>query len=703
MRRLASFIVSSPRRILGATAAISIVAALSLIQIRFNPDVTSFITQGNPEGEAFAELQDKYGINDPVTVVLSLPAGETFTERENLTLLVEYRDELAAMDGVDSVSALVPTSSPIDGRAITPELLAMAPQGVLSAITEGPIAELLLSEDGRHTMLMVAPHGDGIDIVRNVGSLPIRSGVEVTVAGNPAIYAAVVDILSLVLLAIPPVVLVLLVGIFYLNVGDPKLSALAVLPALVGSLWTFGLLAGVGVEIDIVTVIVPIFVLVMGSADGLHFVTHFQDVARETEDPIERVVSTLREVGTPMILTTVSTAAGFLSLLATGIEPIRELGIFTAAGIAFAGLISFFSLPAAMLHVGVRSGSRPARLGDKAVRAIRAAARRRGIAAIIVGLVVVFSAIFIPRLEVDSDPLFMFTGGHEVRAAFDRIEGLFGGATPLFGEFVLDRDDPEGSLDRAIEASAELEALPGVRSIFSIADLAPTLSEDVVVDAVLGERDLGIDGLVSEDGLRFTLFPESFTAEDLRGWVEYESDAVRIITGLPVLWDEMARMIVETQVWSLIAALGLVFVLLLATYRKIGQTLVAVLPIILTVAALLGFIAASGFQLNMITAVASSIVIGVGIDYAIHFIAAITYARPEGSGYVLRAIDRSGRPIIANALGIAIALSALLLSPLRTHHHLSGIMWVSMVVAALGALVVIPAFMPREGVHTNES
>jgi len=362
MRRLASFIVSSPRWILAATAAISIVAALSLIQIRFNPDVTSFITQGNPEGEAFAALQEKYGINDPVTVVLSLPEGETFTERENLALLVAYRDELAAMDGVDSVSALVPASSPIDGRAVTPELLAVAPQGVLTLITEGPIAELLLSEDGRHTMLMVAPGGDGIDIVRNIGGLPIPSHVEVTVAGNPAIYAAVVDILSLVLLAIPPVVLVLLVVIFYLNVGDPKLSALAVLPALVGSLWTFGLLAGVGVEIDIVTVIVPIFVLVMGSADGLHFVTHFQDVARETEDPIERVVSTLREVGTPMILTTVSTAAGFLSLLATGIEPIRRLGIFTAAGIAFAGLISFFSLPAAMLHVGVRSESqRPRR------------------------------------------------------------------------------------------------------------------------------------------------------------------------------------------------------------------------------------------------------------------------------------------------------------------------------------------------------
>ena len=103
-------------------------------------------------------------------------------------------------------------------------------------------------------------------------------------------------------------------------------------------------------------------------------------------------------------------------------------------------------------------------------------------------------------------------------------------------------------------------------------------------------------------------------------------------------------------------------------------------------------------EMNLITAVAASIVIGVGIDYAIHFVAAIDHARSGGPGYVLRAIDRAGRPIVANALGIAIALTALLLSPLRPHHHLSGIMWVSMTVAALGALLVIPALLPREGI-----
>jgi len=137
--------------------------------------------------------------------------------------------------------------------------------------------------------------------------------------------------------------------------------------------------------------------------------------------------------------------------------------------------------------------------------------------------------------------------------------------------------------------------------------------------------------------------------------------------------------------------------MLLVSYRKLRQTLVALAPLVLTTGTLLGFIAASGIQLNLVTAIASSIVIGVGIDYSIHFVAAINYARRDGPGYVLRAIDSAGRPIVANALGIAIAMSALWLSPLKIHPEISMIMWVSMTTAALTALLVIPALMPRDG------
>jgi predicted RND superfamily exporter protein len=100
--------------------------------------------------------------------------------------------------------------------------------------------------------------------------------------------------------------------------------------------------------------------------------------------------------------------------------------------------------------------------------------------------------------------------------------------------------------------------------------------------------------------------------------------------------------------------------------------------------------------------VVSSIVLGVGIDYVIHYLAAIDHARAAGDGYVLRAIDRAGPPIVANALGIAIALSALWLSPLKIHGQVSQIMWVAMVTAGLTSLLVVPALLSRAGVRESE-
>ncbi len=704
MRSIGTYIARHPKRVLAASAVVTVLAVVSLFRIQFNADVTSFITDGNERGEAFAALQEKYDTADPVNVVLGLSEGDSFFERQRLVDLAEYRDGLLAIDGVASVAAVLPDVSPIDGRPITPELVAVAPQPILDQALAGPLAELLLSEDGRHTMLFVVPADDGVAVARAVPDVPAPQGAEVTVAGNPAVFAEVIDILSLFLLLIPPIVLVLLIGTFYANVGERRLSVLAVVPALLGSLWTFGLLAGLGREIDIVTVIVPIFVLVMGSADGLHFVTHFQDVVVVEPDPVERVVSTLREVGVPMILTTISTAVGFLSLLATDIRPIRQLGVFAAIGISFAGIISFFILPALMTEADVEPGAAHPILGRRVTRGLRRLVQQRWPAPALVAVVAVFALVFIPRLEVDSDPLFMFPEDHDVRRAFATTEELFGGATPLVGEFVFDRTEPEGTLAAARAAAADLEALPGVRSVFSLVDLADQLSPEQLQGALSGQFTTPIGDMVSDDGLRFLLLPGAFGEEELRGWLDFvdEREEVTIVTGLPVLWDEMARLILGAQVWSVVAALTLVFIMLLATYRRLRPTVVALLPLVLTIAALLGFIAASGIQLNLITAVASSIVIGVGIDYAIHFVAAIDHARDRGDGYVLRAIDKAGRPIVANALGIAVALTALLLSPLRPHHHLSGIMWVSMTVAALGALLVIPALLPRDGVSDGQ-
>jgi predicted RND superfamily exporter protein len=700
MDRIARVIVGHSKQILAATALVTLVALLMLFRMNFNGDVASFVLEGNETGETFNALQDKYQSADPINVLVSLDEGESFRSKDNLAQLIRIRDELAEVDGVVAVASIVPDENPITGGSINAAMVLLAPDEVIDQLlSESPIVPLLLSEDSRHTMLMVTPEGDSLSVARRVDDVVAPDGVELTFSGNPVVFASVIEKLSFFLLLIPPVVVFLLVATFVATIGDRRLSVMALVPAALGAIWTFGLIFGLGREIDIVTVIVPVFVIVMGSADGLHFVTHFQEEA-ENPDPVARVSSALSHVGLPMILTTISTAAGFLSLVATDVHPIQQLGLFTAIGITFAGIISFFSLPALLSRLAIEPRHRTALLGPRVTRGLKALVRVRTPAIVLTILLLAFAAISLPRLDVNPDQLFFFRGDDPVRVAFEKTEELFGGATPLLGEFTYDPAQGSAQLDRLSEVSTELEQLAGVREVFSVADVADSLSSEQLDAVLAGEMTLPVGKMVSEDGLRFMLLPSDFSTDDLRSWIEFAEDSpeIRELTGMPVVWDEIARLVLRAQVVSLAVAFVLVAVMLLAAYRRLRETIVSLVPIALTVMVLLGFIAISGIQLNLSTAVVSGIVIGVGIDYAIHFIAAIDHARIGGDGYVLRAIDRAGRPIVANALGIALALTALWLSPLAIHPQISMIMWVAMTTAAATAILVISALLPREGV-----
>ncbi len=687
------------------TALISLLSVAMLFRMSFNADVSSFALEGTQGGAAFLELQEKYDTADPINVVATLPDGETFRSKEGLATLVSLRDAFLAIDGVASVATIVPDENPITGDPITAtDVAAASDQAINALLDESPVTDLLLDESGQNTLMLVIPAADATALARTLAALEPPDGVEVTLSGNPVIFASVLDIMSWFLLVLPPLVIALLIGTFFLTIGDLRLSALALFPAAIGALWTFGLIFGLGLRIDIVTLIVPIFVIVMGSADGLHFVTHFQETASET-DSVSRVRSALSDVGVPMILTTISTAAGFLSLLITDVSPIRQLGLFAAIGIGFAGLVSFFSLPALMGRLTVKNRAHRALLGPRVMTGLKTLVRSRIPAIVLIGVIVSFALIFIPRLDVDSDQLFFFKDGDPVRAAFEKTEEVFGGATPLAGEFVLEPSEGLEGVVRIAAVSREFEELAGVRRVFSMADVAATLSPEELTHLASGGVTLPLGEMVSADGLRFILFPSDFTTNDLEGWVAFAeaTPEIRTLTGMPIIWDDIARLVLKAQMTSIIVAFILVALMLAASYRNLRDTLISLVPIALTIAAVLGFLAASGINLNLVTAVISSIVIGVGIDYAIHFIAAINHARPDGDGYVLRAIDRSGRPIVANALGIAVAMSALWLSPLKIHSQISMVMWVAMITGALTALLVIPAFLPRDSVRESVS
>jgi hypothetical protein len=169
-------------------------------------------------------------------------------------------------------------------------------------------------------------------------------------------------------------------------------------------------------------------------------------------------------------------------------------------------------------------------------------------------------------------------------------------------------------------------------------------------------------------------------------------------TGVQYMMMDLNDSMFSNQIMSSSLAIVIVFILLLISFQKVLPSLISLIPIIVTTLFLFGFLGFTGISLNILTTTIFSITIGVGIDYAIHFTSVFIHLRNEGyssADAALRAYSYSAKPIIANALGLSLGLSSLMLSPLQIHMNVSLLMWTTMTISVLFSLTFLPTALKR--------
>lgn len=91
-------------------------------------------------------------------MIATLPEGETFTTSANVALIAQLRDTLSEIDGVESVASVVPELNPLTDQPLTPQAITGTPDDVIAeALNQNRVADLLVSQNGQHTLLIVTP------------------------------------------------------------------------------------------------------------------------------------------------------------------------------------------------------------------------------------------------------------------------------------------------------------------------------------------------------------------------------------------------------------------------------------------------------------------------------------------------------------------------------------------------------------------
>ena len=163
-----------------------------------------------------------------------------------------------------------------------------------------------------------------------------------------------------------------------------------------------------------------------------------------------------------------------------------------------------------------------------------------------------------------------------------------------------------------------------------------------------------------------------------------------------MLFNDLVGAVVKGQVFSLSLSLGLVVLIVALLFKSVVAGLLAGGTLALAMAFLFGLMGLLGFDLNLPTAMLSSIMIGVGVDYTIHFLWRYRTERRRGLAEqeaVVRTLTTTGRGIIINALSVIIGFSVMMVSNFVPVQGFGFLVVVSIGACLLGAMVLMPALV----------
>jgi len=174
------------------------------------------------------------------------------------------------------------------------------------------------------------------------------------------------------------------------------------------------------------------------------------------------------------------------------------------------------------------------------------------------------------------------------------------------------------------------------------------------------------------------------------------------IGGYGLVAAELGELVVKGQISSLAISLLIIMIIVASFFRSVEAGLIAAIPIGLSIILLFGWMGYLGVKLDVATALLSSIMIGVGVDYTIHFLWRYKDERLAGlksTAAVNKTLITTGRGIIFNALIVIFGFAALPFSVFPPLRFFGILVMVSIFACLVGALIIIPAavliFRPR--------
>jgi predicted RND superfamily exporter protein len=596
----------------------------------------------------------------------------------------------------------------------------------------------LLNEDGTATSVHLELNIDTDDsdlttalfnkIKSAVTPLVDASNFEVFFSGSPVVNIEISKIMEKDNKRYFPMIIGLITIILYILFGSLWAPLLSLSVAIITIISTFGLMYLLGITLNIVTTVLPIFIITIGVTDAIHVLSETeQNDGRISKN--EAIILKVTKLFRAMLLTSITTALGFFSLSYTEISNIRDFGIMVGISSLIAFVVSVTVLPAMMSKINFRpsTSSRPFRLFSLIEQLAMKQTPKKCFA--LISLLVFFAAAGSSLFYVDQQNLNSFSAHSKIRYDDKMINQVLGGTVPV--NIWLKSEDQNGVLTPEVlrvieqfEHTAKQHDIVGYT--VSIAGFIQQIN-----DVLFPENKSAAASSLSREMISQYLFLlESGPSRDLESVLEigqYNETRIVIMSrtdgskDLQVLLDDLTEVakslpasvsyqfagygnmnavaageIVNGQLSSIfISVVGLITIISLI-YRSLSLGLIAIFPLSMSLIVMFGIMGFLSIPLDIGSSLVCGIALGIGIDYSIHIIEAFkrnfTANRPTQQ-IIENALSEVSFPILTSAFTISAGFAILLFSEFQPIFNLGLLVSITMLISAFSTLFIVPILL----------
>ncbi len=715
---------------------------------RMETDLDKYMPQDHPAFIYSDQAEEWFDIKDGIIIAVENPDGiynpGTLTKIKQLTKDLQKTEEIEKKDVTSLYTAdnIVGTDDGMDVKAFykriprSKEKLAELEEKVR---TNEMVFGRLVSENEKVSVIIARINDDVFTQEFYSRILELGKSYEgpekVYVAGRPIVEGTMAELGPADMKRMVPIVVGVIILILLILLRSMKNMILTMTVVLFSTIWTFGLLAFVDIPIYAVFTTIPVMLIAIGVADGIHLFSHLDLylVTNPKAGKLEATHNMLKEMWKPVVMTSVTTAVGFISLLTSEVYPIKYFGIFTAFGVMAAMLFSLVLIPAGIMLFGLpKVRNIKVQSGDNihadtfAHRFAKSLIKYKWFSLGVTAVIIAVSIYGTTKVWINSSFLDKFEKDSEIVLTDAFINENFGGTSTL--NLILESRNKDAFKDPEIltlvdEMQSEVESIDVVGSSFGLTDYLKRMNKVMHADDETYNTIPGSPDLIAQYMLLYEMSgdPENlwqvtdFDYSKLNVTFQLKSDDSksinqaldRIETYQQNFSDRNVEMnfagsgykalvftdlILKGQITSLLMSLVIVVVLLSFMFKSITAGLIGTVPILITAAISFGVMGLLGIPLSTTTALMSSISIGIGIDYAVHFIDRYRENMHLSKNMELsiqQTMHHSGRAIVFNAAVVIAGFLVLLFSVFPPNRELGFLVSLNMFTSFLGTVTVM--------------